>query len=184
MSVKELFAVLLTLLFRNRKLWAELKESIPGKEFNVLREYAVPVIALVQLAKFPLIGTPRPAMFFAVTSFLVDVAALYLVGGGVLYLLARERSESFKAVILMVICYSMTPVWLGELFYFTGIWSCVFAILAMVHTIVTSRNGLVLVLDLEKAVFRSALRNIALVIAVITSLVFLLMTAAMRLFNI
>jgi len=59
MGVKELFSAIFSLLFQYRKFWKNLKEGATGDEFNVLRDYAVPVIALVQIAKFPLIGLPR-----------------------------------------------------------------------------------------------------------------------------
>ncbi len=182
MSVKELFVAIFTLLFRNRTLWRDLKEGIPGKEFTVLREYAVPVIALVQLAKLPLIGVPQPAMFFAITNFLIDIAVLYLITGGVGYLVAREQSESFKAMTLHVVCYSMTPVWLFEPFYFTGTWSWLFAVIALSYTLVIGKNGLT-VFDLEPAVSRPVLRNTALFVVLVNIMAFLLINAAMRLFN-
>ncbi|MEI6652136.1 MAG: hypothetical protein WCL42_06110 [Chlorobiaceae bacterium] len=183
MGVKELFVAIFTLLFRNRTLWRDLQEVIPGKEFNVLREYAVPVIALVQLAKFPLIGVPQPAMFFAITNFLIDIAVLYLMAGGVGYLVARERSESFKAMMLNVVCYSMTPVWLFELFYFTGLWSWLFAVIALSYTLVVGKNGLTVMFDLELALSRPVLRNVAFFVVMVNIVAFLLISAAMRLFN-
>jgi len=184
MEAKELFFAIVRLLFHNNALWRELKESIVGKEPSVLREYAVPVIALVQLAKFPLIALPRPAMFLGITSFLVDIAALYLIVGGVVSLLRKERSESLKALVLTVICYSMTPVWLGELLYFTGSWSLLFALLALSYSIVISRNGLMVMLNLDKKLFRTALGNIMFFVAIVNSVVFVLINAAIRLFNI
>ncbi len=183
MGIKELFVAIVTLLFRNRTLWRTLKEELPGKEFNVLREYAVPVIALVQLAKFPMIGVPQPAMFFAITNFLMDIAVLYLVAGGVGYLTAREQSESSKAMVLKVVCYSMTPVWLVELFYFTGIQSWLFALLALSYALVIGKNGLTILLDLEPTLSRPVLRNSAFFVVLVNIVAFLLISAAMRLFN-
>ena len=183
MGVKELFVATITLLFRNSTLWRDLKEGIPGKEFNVLREYAVPVIALVQLAKFPLIGVPQSAMFFAITNFLVDIAVIYLITGGVGYLVAREQSESSKAMMLNVVCYSMTPVWLCELFYFTGHWSWLFAFIALSYTLLIGKNGLSVMFDLEPAVSRPVLRNVAFFVVMVNIVASLLINAAMRLFN-
>ena len=118
-------------------------ESIKADDFNVIREYAVPVIALVQLAKFPLIGVPRSAMFFTIAIFLIDIAALYLITGAAVYLLAQgQQPKNFKAGMLTVVCYSMTPVWLFELFYFTGPWSWIFAFFAVIYTLVIGKNGL------------------------------------------
>ena len=183
MGVKELFVAIFTLLFRNRSIWRDLKKGISGKEFNVLREYAVPVIALVQLAKFPLIGVPQPAMLFAIINFLVDIAVLYVLAGGVGYLVARERSESCKAMILNVVCFSMTPVWLFELFYFTGLLSWFFAVIAIFYALVIGKNGLTFMLDLEPVASYPALRNTALFVVMVNIVAFLLISAAMRLFN-
>ncbi|MFZ4525197.1 MAG: hypothetical protein ACOYOE_06520 [Chlorobium sp.] len=183
MGVKELFVTIFTLLFRNGSLWRDLKKGVSGQEFNVLREYAVPIIALVQLAKFPLIGVPQPAMFFAMINFLVDIAVLYLITGGVSYLVAPEQSESGKAMMLNVVCYSMTPVWLVELFYFTGLWSWIFAVIALSYTLVIGKNGLTVIFDLEPARSRPVLRNTALFVVMVNIMAFLLISAAMRLFN-
>ncbi|MEI7934340.1 MAG: hypothetical protein WCH30_04715 [Chlorobiaceae bacterium] len=183
MGVKELFVAIFTLLFRNNSLWRDLKKGVPGEDFNVLREYAVPVIALVQLAKFPLIGVPQPAMLFAIINFLVDIAVLYLITGGVSYLVTREQSESGKAMMLNVIGYSMTPVWLVELLYFTGSRSWLFAVIALSYTLVIGKNGLTVLFDLEPAGSRPVLRNAAFIVVMVNIVAFLLIGAAMRLFN-
>ena len=183
MGVKELFSAIVTLLFHYRKFWRDLKDVAVDDEFMVLRDYAVPVIALVQLAKFPLIGQPRQAMMFSIADFLIDIAALYLMMGGAAYILVRERSESIKAGILTVFCYSMTPVWLAELLYFTGSWSWLFAFLALSYTLVIGKNGLAVMLELDSDVTGSALRNTAFFVITVNTSVFLLIRAVMRLFN-
>ncbi|MEI6758210.1 MAG: hypothetical protein WCK85_10165 [Chlorobium sp.] len=183
MGVKELFSAIFTILFRYRKFWLDLRQSNSGEEFNVLRDYAVPVIALVQLAKFPLIGVPRSAMFFAGANFLIDIAALYLLAGGAAYLLDRERSESIQSGTLTVFSYAMTPVWIFELFCFTGNWSSLFAFFALAYTLVIARNGLVVLLRLDSALSATALRNIALLALTVNSATFLLVRALIRLFH-
>lgn len=183
MGIKELLSAIYAILFHNGALWRDLKNSEAGDEFSVLREYAVPVIALVQLLKFPLIGVPRTAMIFTIANFLIDIAALYLMTGGAVYLLAQERPENFKARTLMLFCYSMTPVWLVELFYFTGIWSPLFAFAALSYTLVIGRNGLKLLLDIDEAVSVPALRYTALFVIMVNLAAFLLIRSAMKLFN-
>ncbi|MCX6177981.1 MAG: hypothetical protein NT163_01160 [Chlorobiales bacterium] len=183
MGIKELFSAIFSLLFRYRKFWRDLKEVNSDSEFNVLRDYAVPVIALVQLGKFPLIGLPRQALFFAIANFLIDIAALYLMMGGAAYLLFQERSERIHSGMLTVFCYSMTPVWIFELLYFTGGWSWVFAFFALSYTLVIGRNGLAVMLDFYDGLAGSALRNTAFFVVVVNTAVFLLIRAAMRLFN-
>ncbi len=183
MGTKELFSAIFTLLFRYRKFWHDLKEATPDDEFNVLKDYAAPVIAIVQIAKFPLIGQPRQAMIFAIANFLIDIAALYLIMGGTAYLLSRERSEKIKAGMVTVFCYSMTPVWIVELFYFTGSWSWLFAFLALSYALVIAKNGLAVMLDFEVAVPVNVLRNTALFVVTVNTSVFLLIRAVMRLFN-
>ena len=183
MSVSELFSAIFRLLFQNSSLWHDLEKGSEGDEFSVLREYAIPVIAIVQLVKFPLIGVPRAAMIVAIVNFLVDIAALYLMTGGAAYLLAQERTESIKARTLTVFCYSMTPVWLFELFYFTGFPSWIFAVLALSYTLFIGRNGFKLLFDLDKPFSASALRNTALFVVVVNMVAFLLISSIMRLFN-
>ena len=167
MGTKELFSAIFTLLFRYRKFWHDLKEATPDDEFNVLKDYAAPVIAIVQIAKFPLIGQPRQAMIFAIANFLIDIAALYLIMGGTAYLLSRERSEKIKAGMVTIFCYSMTPVWIFELFYFTGSWSWLFAFLALSYALVIAKNGLAVMLDFEVAVPVNVLRNTALFVVTV-----------------
>ena len=183
MGTKELFSAIFTLLFRYRKFWRDRKEAAPNDEFNVLKDYAAPVIALVQIAKFPLIGQPRQAMIFAIANFLIDIAAIYLIMGGTAYLLSRERSERIKAGMVTVFCYSMTPVWIGELFYFTGSWSWLFAFLALSYALAIGKNGLAVMLDFEVAIPVNVLRNTALFVVTVNTSVFLLIRAVMRLFN-
>ncbi|NMW21580.1 MAG: hypothetical protein HKK67_08110 [Chlorobiaceae bacterium] len=185
MGVKELFLAIFSLLFRYGNFWNDLKkrEVTHGDEFNVLRDYAVPVIALVQLAKFPLIGLPRPAMFFAIANFLIDIAGLYLMMGGAAYLFARENTETPQGGIVTVFCYSMTPVWLFELFYFTGRLSWLFAFIALSYALVIGRKGLAVMLDVISGVTGNALRNTALFVITVNTAVFLLIRAVMRLFN-
>jgi len=183
MGVKQIFSAIFAVLFRFPGFWRDMKEGIPDEDFNVIREYAVPVIALVQIAKFPLIGVPRPAMFFAIANFLIDIAALYLLIGGASYLLDRDRPERIQAGTLTILCYSMTPVWLCELFYFTGNWSMLIAFLALSYTLVISRSGMTVLLDLDSGVSGASLRNAALFLVTVNSAVFLLLRAVMRLFK-
>ena len=183
MSVTELFSAIFKLLFQNSSLWHDLEKGNEGDEYSVLREYAIPVIAMVQLVKFPLIGVPRAAMIVAIVNFLIDIAALYLMTGGAAYLLVQERTESIKVRTLTVFCYSMTPVWLFELFYFTGFPSWLFAVIALGYTLFIGRNGLKLLFDHEKPLSASALRNTALFVVVVNMLAFLLISSIMRLFN-
>ena len=184
MNAQEFFMAIVNILFRNVTLWCSLKESIVGKESDILRQYAAPVIVLVQLIKFVIIGQPRAAMLSGITSFLVDSAGLYLISGAVIALLGKDRSESFKGVVLTVICYAMTPIWLSELFSMTGVWSVLFFLVALSHTVVVSRNGLITMLDLDALQYRSILRNITLLLVVVNSVAFSLLSASIRLFNI
>jgi hypothetical protein len=183
MSVTELFSAIFRLLFHNSSLWSDLKKGSEGDGSSVLREYAVPVIAMVQLLKFPLIGVPRTALIFAIVNLLIDIAALYLMTGGAVYLLAQERTESFKAGTLTVFCYAMTPVWLFELFYFTGLPGWLFAFPALSYTLLIGRNGLQHLLYLDKPLSASALRNTALFVVMVNTVAFLLISSTMRLLN-
>jgi hypothetical protein len=183
MGVRELFSSIFAVLFRFRMFWSKLKDNPPGDETLLLREYAVAVIALVQLAKFPLIGVPRTAMFYSIANFLIDVGALYLFLGAAAYLLGQSSAKKSTAGIPALFCYSLTPVWIAELFYFAGAWSLPAAAVAMVYAIVINRQGLVSFMGLEPTVSGAVFRNIALLQLLGGGALFLLIRALMRLFN-
>ena len=175
---------MVTLLFRNGRLWNTIRELPPDEEFNVQKDYAIPVMALVQLLKFPLIGLPGRAMYFAIACFLIDVAALYLMTGGAASLLAYKREKNVQQKTMILFCYSMTPVWLGELFYFTGAWSSLFAALTLGYALFVGRNGLKLLFDLDDRLSGAQLTKTALLVLTVNLSVFLLIRAIMRLLNI
>lgn len=183
MGVNELFSAMFSIMFRNSTIWRAIKRGELSGESGVLREYAVPVIALVQLIKFPLIGVPRSAMIFAIATFLIDVAALYLMTGGAIYLLAQPRTESFKSKVLTAFSYSMTPVWLFELFYFTGPLRWFLAAFALAYTLVIGRNGLKFLFDHDETFTVSALRNTGFLVVMVNTAAFLLISSLIRLFN-
>jgi hypothetical protein len=183
MAPKELFSSVIAVLFRYRSFWRNLKEAPPPDETTLLREYAVAVIALVQLCKFPLIGVPRTAMFYAIANFLIDVGALYILVGAASYIVEHDRTKHSPGGMLAVFCYSMTPVWISELFYFAGTWSLLAAVLGIVYAIIINRHGLVEYIGFDTAVSGAALRNIALIQVVTGGAVLLLLRAVMRLFN-
>ncbi|MEI8033343.1 MAG: hypothetical protein WCH05_08365 [Chlorobiaceae bacterium] len=184
MGVKELFSAIARLLFSNGRFWRELKESVPPEDANVMREYAVPVIAMVQLLKFPLIGQPRPAMYFSIANFLIDVAALFVLSGGTLSLLEPDKRERFQESVSSVVCYAMTPVWLGELLYFIpGSWNLLFAAVAICCTLLIGRNGLKITFEGELVLSASALRNVAIYFVAVNSASLFLIRSMIRLFN-
>jgi hypothetical protein len=178
MGLKELFASIFAVLFRHHSLWQDLKLSDRMDESAVLREYAIPVIAVVQFVKFFLTGNPRQAMVMAIVDFLIDVGALYLLIRGAAYLFERERQEA-----VTVLCYSMTPVWIFELFYFTGNWSWFFAVSALIYCLVISRNGYLVHLDRNAVLSGQVLKIAAIFLVTVNSAAFLLIKAVMRSFN-
>jgi hypothetical protein len=183
MAPRELFSSVIAVLFRYRTFWRNLKEEPPADETSLLREYAVAVIALVQLCKFPLIGVPRTAMFYAIANFLIDVGALYILVGAASYIVDQDQAKHRPGDMLAVFCYSMTPVWISELFYFAGIWGLLAAVVGIVYAIVINRHGLTEYIGLDKAVSGAALRNIALLQVLTGGAVLFLLRAVMRLFN-
>lgn len=184
MGIKELLTAVFSLLFRNRRLWHSIRELPLDEEFNVQKDYAIPIIAFVQLLKFPLVGLPGRAMYFAIASFLIDIAALYLMTGGGAYLLAKEGEKNVPQKTNILFCFSMTPVWLGELFYFTGSWSWLFAALALGYALFAGRNGLKELFGLDLPLSGTQLTNTALLALTVNLSAFLLIRAVMRLLNI
>jgi hypothetical protein len=183
MDPKQLFSEFVSVLFRFRTFWNRMKENPPADETGLLRDYAVPVIALVQLAKFPLIGVPKPAMFYTLANFLIDVGALYVITGAASYLAGNDSSKKNQQGMLTVFCFSMTPVWISELFYFASPWSWLAAAAGVIYAIVISRQGIVAYLGLEPGASGALLRNIALMQLLTGGVVLFLLRAVMRLFN-
>ncbi|MDT9546799.1 MAG: hypothetical protein RI826_05615 [Chlorobium phaeovibrioides] len=179
MPLKQLFSAMMAVMFRYRNFWNRVRDGEFPEGVDLLRTYAVPVIAVVQLLKFPLIGVPRPAMLFSIASFLLDVTALYLLSGGVLKLLFPDEPAAMEGKVVTVLAYGLTPVWLFELFYFTPLWSWVVALLALGHTLLISWYGFSLLLGLSG---RPMLRA-GFFLAGVESVVFMLSMSLMRLFN-
>jgi hypothetical protein len=167
MGFKELVMAMIAVLFHHRSLWQSLKVEGKVAEDVVLKEYAIPVIALVQFVKFFLAGNPRHAMVFVIMNFLVDISALYLLMRGAAYLFEYKRSEA-----VTLLCYAMTPVWLFELFFFSGSWSIYFALFALLYTLVISRNGLIFWLDLDFAASAPAVKMAAFFLVIVNSAAF------------
>jgi len=180
MSIKKLFSTIIALLFSHRQFWEDYRSGKAGVVDNVLKDYAVPVIALVQLVKFPLIGIPRQAMIIAIATFLVDVAALYLITGGIMRFFDGTPQNRQEQMITAVIGFSLTPVWLAEPFYFLGSWSWVFASAAILFSLFISANGFSLLFD---RINQSAMRNSALLLVTVCVAVFVVERGMLRLFN-
>jgi len=177
MPLKQLFSAMMAVMFRYRNFWARVREGEWPEGVDLLRSYAVPVIAMVQLLKFPLIGVPRPAMFYAIASFLLDVAALYLLSGGMLKLLLTDDPARIEGKVVTVLAYGLTPVWLFELFYFSPLWSWMVALLALGHTLLIAWYGFSLLLGVSG---RPMLRA-GFFLAGVQSIVFMLSMSLMRL---
>jgi hypothetical protein len=182
MSLKTLFLTVFSLLFTPGKFWRELKETNPS--INALKDYAVPLIAVAQLVKFPLIGVPRTAMMFSLISFIVDISALYLLAGAVVYLLDRDYPEALQQRVMTVLCYSLTPVWLFEPFCFTGRWSWYYAAFALTWALFIGKSGFSLMLHEENAHREGATPKAALLIILVNIASFMVLRGFIRFFNI
>lgn len=178
-GLKQLFGAIGAVLFRYRRFWRELQQGGWPEGLDVQRGYAVPVIAMVQLLKFPLIGVPRPAMFFAIASFIIDVAAFYVLSGVTSRILFQEKAGEMEGGVVTVLSYAMTPVWLFELFYFTGSWSWIFALLALGHMLLISNSGFSLLFSLSGRPLQIA----AIFTGILQTSVFVLFKSLVRLFN-
>uniref|UniRef100_Q3AR34 Yip1 domain-containing protein n=1 Tax=Chlorobium chlorochromatii (strain CaD3) TaxID=340177 RepID=Q3AR34_CHLCH len=178
MDIKAIAQALGMAIFRYPALWRKLHHEPASNDGSMLRNYAVPIIALVQLLKFPLIGEPRPAMFLGIVSMLVDSAVLYVLAGGVLALLPIPRTEEAKGQVMTVFCYALTPCWLAELAYGHGVWSILIALFALLHALASSREGLVRLLSLEVQSASGALTRSAFFMVLISSISFFILSAA------
>ncbi|TCD47093.1 hypothetical protein E0L29_10070 [Chlorobium sp. N1] len=81
--------------------------------------------------------------------------------------------------VVTVLSYALTPIWLFELFYFTGSWSWLFALLALGHMLLISTAGFGSLFALSGRPVKAA----ALVTGLLQASVYVLSTALVRLFN-
>ncbi len=183
MDVKRLFLTIRAVLFSCRKFWTDFRAGSPGIGANVLKEYSVPVIAMVQLVKFPVIGVPRHAMITAIASFLADMAAIYLLAGGTMRLFDRERNSDVEESVTALTGFSLTPLWLAEPLFFIDGWNWLFAALAIVYATLLWRCGFLLLLERKTPSSGSALRNSSILLVAVSVAVFLLEKGMLRLFK-
>ncbi|MBM3423603.1 MAG: hypothetical protein FJY09_10245 [Chlorobi bacterium] len=142
MDIKRLFLSIAAVLFSRRKFLQDFFSARSSAELNLQKDYALPVIAMVQLVKFPLVGTPRLAMYTALATFMLDIAALYLVTGGMIRLLGSGQAAASDTDAAALAAFSLTPLWLVEPFYYFGGWSWLFASVAAVYAVVILIDGI------------------------------------------
>ncbi|WP_068867566.1 MULTISPECIES: hypothetical protein [Prosthecochloris] len=131
MALRYLFSAFAAVMFKPGFFWAARRDG-PYNGMDAIREYALPLIAMVQLLKFPIIGEPRPAMFYALFCFSVDVAVLLLLSG----IGSKRRTEQGLAA------FTLTPFWVAEPFFlFTGS-GWIFALCAVCYVLLLQRFAL------------------------------------------
>ncbi len=142
MGLKQLWDVFRAVMFLPQVFWKNFRKGGVYDEFDPLRDYAVPVIAMVQLLKFPLIGEPRPAMIYALFNFIVDIIVLYLLSGIFSNVAGRMKERANAALMAVIPCFSLTPFWLVEPFFFAGFWGWFFAASGLFYSLVLVRLAL------------------------------------------
>lgn len=181
MGVKWLLAAMIAVLLRPDAFWREARERL--REMNAMKEYAAPVIALVQFVKLPFIAVPRMAMLLAVIGFTVDVAVLWLLSGALVSLAGSGRSGSIRQEVMTVLCFSLTPAWLAEPFGFAGTWRWLVMAAALVHALFIARIGMQTMLASEIPEIEVFAGKSALLIATAAMISFLLQSGLIRFFT-
>ncbi|HWR00225.1 MAG TPA: hypothetical protein VN371_00040 [Chlorobaculum sp.] len=181
MGLKWLFRTIFSVLFHPEAFWKETDGH--RRDVNAMKDYAAPVIAMVQLCKLPFMAVPRAAMYLAVVSFVVDVAVLYLLSGLLVSVLGHDRPESVQDDVLNLLSFSLTPVWLAEPFYFTGPWRWLFISAAILHTLLITRFGLRAMLEKEIPQIDTLFGKSALLIGVATIISFMVSNGLIRFFT-
>lgn len=181
MGLKWLFMTMFSVLFHPEAFWTEHAERRDG--VNALKDYAAPVIAMVQLVKLPLAGVPRSAMILAIVSFIVDVSVLYMLAGAIATLAGRDRRESLQEEVLTMLCYSLTPVWLVEPFYFVETWRWLFLAGALLHVFLILKPGIHATFEHDVPHIDALTGRSALLTFVATMASFMAMTGLIRMFT-
>ncbi|NTV03064.1 MAG: hypothetical protein HGB04_09875 [Chlorobiaceae bacterium] len=181
MGLKWLFTKMFAVLFHPESFW---KEGAGRREgVNAMKDYAAPVIAMVQLVKLPLVGVPKPAMIMAIVSFIVDVSVLYLLSGAIASIAGPDRKASLQDDILAMLCYALTPVWLAEPFYFADAWRWLFLVGALVHAFLILKPGLHATLDMETVQVEALTGKSALLTCGASLASFMALTGLIRIFT-
>jgi len=170
-----------SVLLRPDAFWKDVRTNLQG--VNVMRDYAAPVIAIVQLCKLPFIGIPRMAMLLSIICFTVDVAVLYLLSGVIVSLAGSESPESIQNDVMTVLCYSLTPVWIAEPFLFTGAWRWLFMAVALFYTLFISRLGILAMLGVENSRIEAFSRKSGFLVAMAIMISFTLINGLIRFFT-
>lgn len=182
MGVKWLFRRLFSVLVHPVLFWKEVRDGEAG--VNAMKEYALPVIAMVQLCKFPVIGVPRTAMILTLVSFAVDVSVLYLVAGVLTRMIGTRSRATVSDRVMTVLSYALTPLWIVEPLFFTGrITGMLFAAAALVYAVMIIRAGLAAMFDDMGKNIDGLHAKSALVLVMASSASFLVMRGLIRLFT-
>jgi hypothetical protein len=183
MDIKKLFFSIAAVLFSRRKFWQDYFSAGSSAEKNLQKDYVLPVIAMVQLVKFPLVGTPRLAMYTALATFMLDIAALYLVTGGMLRLLDSGRASASDTDAAALAAFSLTPLWLVEPFYFLGAWSWLFAVVAAVYAVVILIDGMNELFERNPPPVRAPIANASLLLVGVSIALFIVERGIIRLID-
>jgi hypothetical protein len=181
MGLKWLFSAIFSVLFHPETFWNDARERF--REVNAMKDYAAPVIAIVQFAKLPFIHVPRMAMLLAIISFTIDVAVLYVLTGVMVSAAEAERSAPAQHEIMTALSFSLTPIWLAEPFGFAGTWRWLFMAAALAYTVFISRTGLQAMLGSGEPGVEAFSGKAAFLVGAIAMISFLLQNGLIRFFT-
>jgi hypothetical protein len=181
MGLKWLFMTMFSVLFHPESFWDDQGRRREG--VNAMKDYAAPVIAVVQLAKLPFVGVPRSAMIMAIVSFIIDVAVLYVLSGAIAAVAVHDRSEKVQEDLLTMLCYSLTPLWLVEPFYFVGSWRWLFLGAALLYSFLILKPGIRATFGSESPHIEALTLKSSLLTLVATLASFTAITGLLRIFT-
>ncbi|ASQ90911.1 hypothetical protein CHL67_08230 [Prosthecochloris sp. GSB1] len=164
--------------------WKELSSGGLYGDSDSLRDYAAPLVGVVQIVKFPLIGVPRAAMVYGLINFVLDIAVLYLLTG-VFGALAGEEPESAAPLRASVLpCFALTPFWVAEPLFFVDRWGSFIACGALLHVLVIVNVGMGVLRAGGEPLAAKRYYPLQAVTAISLSLGFVLMSGVMRILNV
>ena len=173
-----------SVLVKPVSFWKELSSGGLYGNDDVLRDYAAPLIGVVQIVKFPLIGVPRPAMIYGVVNFVLDVAVLYLLVG-VFGALAGDEPDGASPLRASVLpCFALTPFWLAEPLFFIDRWGAFIACGALLHVLVVVNAGIGVLRSGREPLAAKRYYPLQAVTALSLLLGFILMSGVMRILNV
>ena len=181
--MRQFFLTIRDVIFKPGKFWSDVSAGGGHGSLDALRSYAVPLVALAQIAKFPIIGVPRTAMIYGIINFILDVAVLYLLMGLYTASLDEARGKDGATSAALIPCFSLTPFWILEPLFLFDRFGLFFAGAGVLCALFVANTAVAVLYPHRLPLPAKVSYRLQLVTALGTMLTFFLMSGVMNIFT-